>query len=90
MTDPSRASASEGVAEHGLVACLPSADHVSWGAPFEPCEGARLSFAADPPRFTDVGLIRVDGAKRLPRTVEPGESDAPQSLAAAARSGDSA
>ena len=57
--------------EHGLVACLPFADHGSWGLPFGPCEGARLSFVGDPPRFVDVEILRV---------VEPSESDAAQSV----------
>jgi hypothetical protein len=26
------------------VACLPDADHDSWGAPFGHCDGARLAF----------------------------------------------
>ena len=30
--------------EPGLVACLPGADHRSWGAPFAHCDGARLAF----------------------------------------------
>jgi hypothetical protein len=30
--------------EPGLVACLPDADHESWGAPLGHCEGARLAF----------------------------------------------
>jgi hypothetical protein len=30
--------------EPGLVACLPDADHGSWGAPFGHCDGARLGF----------------------------------------------
>jgi broad specificity phosphatase PhoE len=29
--------------EPGLVACLPDADHESWGAPLAHCDGARLS-----------------------------------------------
>lgn len=31
-----------GVAELGAVACLPDADHISWGSHFEYCEGIRL------------------------------------------------
>ena len=30
--------------EPGLVACLPDADHRSWGAPFGHCDSARLDF----------------------------------------------
>ena len=33
-----------GSVEPALVACLPDADHESWGAPFSHCDGARLSF----------------------------------------------
>lgn len=33
-----------GAIEPALVACLPDADHQSWGAPFSHCDGARLSF----------------------------------------------
>jgi len=34
-----------GSIELGLVACLPEADHRSWGAPFAHGDGVRLSFA---------------------------------------------
>jgi broad specificity phosphatase PhoE len=44
--------------ETALVACFPDADHAAWGGPFAPCEGARLVFAGDPPRFTGVTLLR--------------------------------
>jgi broad specificity phosphatase PhoE len=43
--------------EPGLVACLPDADHGSWGAPPGHCEGARLGF--DGGRFVTVELRRV-------------------------------
>src|SRR5215469_1847022 len=33
-----------GAIEPALVACLPDADHASWGAPFAHCDGARLAF----------------------------------------------
>jgi hypothetical protein len=44
--------------ESALVACFPEADHSAWGAPFGPCEGARLMFEGEPPRFTKVDLLR--------------------------------
>jgi len=34
-----------GAIEPALVACLPDADHASWGAPFAHCDGARLAIA---------------------------------------------
>jgi broad specificity phosphatase PhoE len=43
--------------EPGLVACLPDADHDSWGAPFAHCDGARLGF--DDGRFISVQLHRA-------------------------------
>jgi broad specificity phosphatase PhoE len=48
--------------EPGLVACLPGADHSSWGAPFAHCDGARLA-------FDDGGFIRVEfhRAPQVPR-----------------------
>jgi broad specificity phosphatase PhoE len=45
--------------ETGLVACLPDADHASWGAPFGCCEGARLTFDGDPARFCAVEFLRL-------------------------------
>jgi broad specificity phosphatase PhoE len=48
-----------GQLEAALVACLPRADHGAWGAPFACCEGARLAFAGDPPRFTGCDILRV-------------------------------
>jgi hypothetical protein len=60
------------------VACLPLADHASWGLPFGPCEGARLSFVGDPPRFVDVEILRV---------VEASENDAIADLANSANGG---
>jgi broad specificity phosphatase PhoE len=47
--------------EPALVACLPHADHQSWGAPFAHCDGARLSFEGD--RFVGIQFHRMD---RLP------------------------
>lgn len=46
-----------GVLELGAVACLPDADHVSWGPYFEPCEGVRLFH--DNGRFVDAEILRV-------------------------------
>ena len=43
--------------EPGLVACLPDADHGSWGAPFGHCDGARLGF--DRGRFVSVQFRRA-------------------------------
>jgi broad specificity phosphatase PhoE len=45
--------------EPGLVACLPYADHESWGAPFAHCDGARLSFDHD--RFVGIQFHRAHG-----------------------------
>lgn len=47
-----------GQLELALVACLPDADHASWGGPFAPLEGARISFDGDPPRFTGCEILR--------------------------------
>lgn len=49
-----------GAIEPALVACLPTADHASWGAPFAHCDGARL--AVDNGVVTAVEFRRV----RLP------------------------
>lgn len=46
-----------GVLELGAVACLPNADHVSWGAHFEPCEGVRLFW--NDGKFVDAEILRV-------------------------------
>jgi broad specificity phosphatase PhoE len=43
--------------ELGLVACLPDADHGSWGAPFSHCDGARLGF--EDGRFVSVQFRRA-------------------------------
>jgi broad specificity phosphatase PhoE len=43
--------------EPGLVACLPGADHGSWGAPFAHCDGARL--AVDEGGFVSVEFHRA-------------------------------
>jgi broad specificity phosphatase PhoE len=50
--------AHSGELEIALVACFPDADHGAWGAPFGPCEGARLVFDGEPARFTKVELLR--------------------------------
>jgi broad specificity phosphatase PhoE len=46
-----------GAIEPGLVACLPGADHESWGAPFGHCDGARLGF--DHGRFVSIQFRRA-------------------------------
>jgi broad specificity phosphatase PhoE len=46
-----------GVVELGAVACLPDADHTSWGAHFECCEGVRLFWENE--QFVDVEILRV-------------------------------
>ena len=45
--------------EPGLVACLPDANHQSWGPPFSHCDGARLGFRDG--RFVGVQFHRVAG-----------------------------
>lgn len=45
-----------GELESALVACLPDADHASWGRPFAACEGARLTFEN---RFCAVEFLRL-------------------------------
>lgn len=50
--------AHSGELEIALVACFPMADHVTWGGPFGPCEGARLVFGGNPARFTTVEMLR--------------------------------
>jgi broad specificity phosphatase PhoE len=52
--------AHSGELEIALVTCFPNADHVAWGAPFAPCEGARLVFGGDPARFTSAEILRCD------------------------------
>lgn len=47
-----------GELEAALVACLPDAAHETWGGPFGACEGARLFFEGELPRFTRVEMIR--------------------------------
>jgi len=46
-----------GVAEMGAVACLPNADHFTWGSHFEPCEGIRLFW--DDGKFVNAEVLRV-------------------------------
>jgi broad specificity phosphatase PhoE len=55
--------------EPGLVACLPDADHESWGMPFGHCDGARLGF--DDGRFVSVQFRRAP-AELLPRSLKMG------------------
>jgi broad specificity phosphatase PhoE len=43
--------------EPALVTCLPNADYASWGKPFRPCDGARLTH--DGERFTSVEFLRA-------------------------------
>ncbi len=38
------------------IGCLPEADHTSWGATFDYCEGVRLSY--DGSRFTSATILR--------------------------------
>ncbi|HXQ13895.1 MAG TPA: hypothetical protein VN814_04645 [Caulobacteraceae bacterium] len=45
--------------ELALASCFPDADHVAWGQVFEPCEGARVAFGGDPPRFVGLEIIRL-------------------------------
>jgi broad specificity phosphatase PhoE len=49
--------------EPGLVACLPHADHESWGAPFGHCDAARLGF--------DEGAFVSIDFRRAPATLLP-------------------
>ncbi len=51
-----------GQLEVALATCFLEADHAAWGAPFAPLEGARLGYEGDPPRFTDVAILRVPAA----------------------------
>jgi len=46
-----------GVLELGAVACLPNADHITWGSHFEYCEGIRLFWEDD--KFVDGEIMRV-------------------------------
>lgn len=46
-----------GIVEAGAVACLPDADHASWGAHCDYCEGVRLAF--DGRRFVSGEILRV-------------------------------
>ena len=46
-----------GIAEMGAVACLPDADHSSWGTHFSYCEGIRLFWAGG--KFVDGEILRV-------------------------------
>jgi broad specificity phosphatase PhoE len=46
-----------GVVEMGAVACLPDADHASWGLHFEYCEGIRLFY--EDGKFVNAEILRV-------------------------------
>ncbi|MCI0550648.1 MAG: histidine phosphatase family protein [Anaerolineae bacterium] len=46
-----------GVLEMSAVACLPQADHFSWGSHFEYCEGVRLFWEDD--KFVNAEILRV-------------------------------
>jgi broad specificity phosphatase PhoE len=46
-----------GVVELGAVACLPDADHTSWGSHFECCEGVRLFW--EDGNFVTAEILRV-------------------------------
>lgn len=46
-----------GIAEMGAIACLPEADHASWGAHFDYCEGIRLFW--EDGKFVDGEVLRV-------------------------------
>ena len=46
-----------GIVEMGAVACLPDADHFSWGSHFEPCEGVRLFY--EDGKFVNAEILRV-------------------------------
>ncbi|MEM7028287.1 MAG: hypothetical protein AAF629_01750 [Chloroflexota bacterium] len=48
-----------GELEAALVACFPNADHRSWGQPFGPLEGARLTFSGEPAYFSEVEVLRL-------------------------------
>ena len=48
--------------EPGLVACLPNADHDTWGEPFGHCDGARLGF--DQGRLTEIQIRRAPATAR--------------------------
>jgi hypothetical protein len=61
-----------GSIEPALVACLPDADHGSWGAPLLHCEGARLGF--DRGRWVSIEFRRAPGD--APRRCED-TSDSP-------------
>jgi broad specificity phosphatase PhoE len=46
-----------GILEMGAIACLPNADHSSWGSHFGYCEGIRLFW--DGGKFVDGEILRV-------------------------------
>jgi len=46
-----------GIAEMGAIACLPNADHRSWGAHFDYCEGIRLFWESG--KWVGAQVLRV-------------------------------
>jgi broad specificity phosphatase PhoE len=48
------------IIEAGLVAAVPSGPVASWGSPFRPCEGVRLSYLNG--RLGNVQIMRVDSS----------------------------
>ena len=46
-----------GIVEMGAVACLPDADHCTWGPHFDCCEGARLFW--EDGKFVNAEILRV-------------------------------
>jgi broad specificity phosphatase PhoE len=59
-----------GAIEPALVACLPEADHNSWGAPFGHCDGARLALDGGP-------FVRLQ-FHRAPRLPDRWQDERPQ------------
>ncbi len=45
-----------GIIELGAIGCLPDADHASWGAALDYCEGVRLNF--DGQEFVAIEMLR--------------------------------
>jgi broad specificity phosphatase PhoE len=59
--------AHSGDIESVLVVLFPEADHAAWGKPFDCCEGARLAFDGEPPRFTSVEILRLQPSPHAQR-----------------------
>lgn len=53
-----------GIVEFGAVACMPEADHTSWGLYCLYCEGVRLSYENE--RFQSAQILRVESVKNPP------------------------